>query len=283
MRCVPYDAPQDSGKGLKNNFMITGVHFRHLVEQSMTCDACHYGYDKKSGRWSIRPNHNSDTIRYDSSRCDKCHSYGDCTNAFCHSSTPEHIKIHDLHKRKVNETTGDTTGYTCNYCHKGYGEDIGMSPLDLPDNKHNNGIVDVDFNLPFPVDPLSAPTYTQDVFNKDNNSCDYVYCHGTTITGGKKRVLVNAAVDTIGNAECNFCHDTVMLATQVGEHKREDHQEYFSDCMNCHHEKYFLTTAITNKKYHINGKIDFDYCNSCHPLPESFQISADSVITKIPR
>lgn len=277
--------PRDSSQFLVNDTLMDSlqmaemksIHFIHVTFESLTCDICHEGYDNKTGKWSIPGNHRNDMVSYNDINCIKCHKYRDCNS--CHatppSEFPQQIQVHDLHLQKVDPVTGDTTGYRCGYCHKGYDIENMTSPLDLPRDKHDNGIVDVDFDLPFPGDPLSAPVY-----DRKKGTCSYVYCHGTTITGGKKVVSIGSPVDTLGSAECNFCHDTLKLATEVGEHTREDHVENFKDCMNCHHAGYLLKNGSTNNKYHINGKIDFDLCNNCHEIPSGYQMSSEGVITK---
>jgi len=273
--------PRDSAKVTGKDTNMVGIHFIHVTQQGYTCDICHNGYDKKTGTWEVAANHYSDTARgYDSSRCARCHDYLDCNNPECHNTPPTGPKplktVHDLHARPLDPTSADTVGkYHCTVCHKGYDVENMVTPLDLP-LTHNDGVKDVVFDLPFPTDSLSPPFYVESL-----GTCNYVYCHGTTIPGGKKKVSMGDKVDTVGNAECNACHDTLVLASQVLEHSREDHASNFSDCLNCH-DGYLLKGGITNPKHHINGKIDLEFCTNCHDtIPLPFIMTADSVITKL--
>lgn len=282
--------PKDKGQVLGNDPKLVGIHHTHLKSglatcdiclknNPLTCDMCHYGYNKVTDSWELPENHHAGAMRYDSSSCTKCHDYMNCNNPECHTTPSRDHKfkanMHDLHIKKVDPGSGEVSGYSCTYCHKGYDIENLTSPLDLPE-WHNNKIKDdVIFDYPFPLDPLGTPSY-------NDGRCSNIYCHGTTLPGGKKVLTIADNVDTVGNAECNACHDTLLLATEVPVHAAsEEHQENFKDCLNCH-KNYLLKDGIVDNRTHINGKIDLFGCVNCHieEMPSSYVMAEDGTVTR---
>jgi hypothetical protein len=177
--------------------------------------------------------------------------------------------------------------YECHICHKGYD----LKQKIIPENLHDNGTINVIFDLrlangvTLPNDPLGAPAFdgTTAALN-----CSFIYCHGSTIVGGKKILSAKAVMDTtVSSAKCNFCHDTLLLATTV-DHSRpgvggkKGHVDHFKDgCLNCH-QNYSLEDGIVNKALHINGTKDLAACDKCHTagVPYPFTYSG-GVFTRV--
>lgn len=245
----------------------SGAHEAHVTNLALDCNICHEGYEKNSKfNEDYHLDGKRDVILNES--VGGSYANGTCSNVSCHGSgnSPE-----------WNSQGG---ALTCVSCHGGTDNQTGAPPADLAGNinisakgvgAHSAHVSNPQWNEPMDCEEChQTPTQVSDAGHTDSNlpaeivwgqlaqagglspdwngsSCSNIYCHGTTLTGGKS---VTPEWTQSTALTCDGCHGG---PPDTGAH-REHTEDAGLDCNICHDG--YQQNIATNTALHIDTKVD---------------------------
>jgi len=175
----------------------------------------------------------------------------------CHASMPPANHMHATHVTLQQ--------YQCSVCHSG----ISLDPLSPPANGHDNGVLQLAFQIPF--DSSNHPT-----FNPADTSCSSVYCHGAFTTGDSATVKASDAIGT----QCDKCHNLSQM--YITEPHNAISPSLRADCSPCH-PGYSVANSTVNTSTHIDGTLgtSVSTCSNCHTsMPPTDRMHATHVTSR---
>jgi predicted CxxxxCH...CXXCH cytochrome family protein len=262
-------------RNVKNGGMPSSIYFRYTGNQreykndagTGVCQGCHV-VPEPGGKYPIEHDSNK------ASDCNKCHFHSSAAGSFsgscgqCHSASGGLVTtanttnatggLPGAHSKHVN---GALT-MECNTCHSGYA--YGDSLIHM--NFQINGA-----NVPGFTNVLNAGTYNNTNAQLTNGyiwagpgvvttgartiqTCDNIYCHGATLTGGTK-----SNPSWIGGSteiQCGTCHGATAAAppTTAGHNRHAGAAagQLQIPCASCH-------GVITADNKHVNGDVKWNF------------------------
>ena len=277
--------PQDSSTELQ-------IHFNHVIdvnmERNLQCWQCHLNCDTIMIRstiktvndlqevikdttypvlvWTLDSLHRNGKFDLDSNskQCHLCHDYQYCDD--CHQVPPNDPV--DPISQRIHNVHATLQGMGCDSCHAGYDPIKKVFPVVKKNGTLETTHDDGDTNVIFDI--MKKAGYPDPFFNASNKTCNYVYCHGAWVIGGKKSIAITDREPT-DSTKCSFCHNLDSLRANGPTHSVPAMADLFPECLNCH-EGYRLKTLATNELTHRNGKVDTIpcvKCDECHSYPHA--------------
>ena len=273
-------------RNVKKGGMPSTIYFRYTGSRreyknaagTGVCQGCHNVPDA-GGKYPAEHNSTNASV------CNKCHSHNSLIGSFsgacgtCHGNPPIAIGIGGP-DNLASPATGALSGAAgahakhvlsglkmeCNTCHDGYAGRV------MPNKTIDIGFVLNGTNVPGFTNVLNTGTYNNSTVlqngygfvgsvntsgTRPNQSCDNIYCHGATLTGGTKS---NPSwVGTTTEVACGTCHgaSTTNPPTAwptAGSHARHSGSapgQLGRQCSDCH--------GAHPDNTHVNGNVKWDF------------------------
>ncbi|MBI4820487.1 MAG: CxxxxCH/CxxCH domain-containing protein, partial [Deltaproteobacteria bacterium] len=212
--------------------------------ESRTCSLCHGPTAGPGLTVANRATHVDGILQVTDGRC-----------ASCHGSTNQPAPPRDLlgrsdttvrtvgaHRSHVEGTLGLSRAVSCTECHV------------VPARLESPGHVDTDPPAELSFGPLATTASATPTFVELSATCESVYCHGSSLVGGRNTTPTWVQVDG-SQASCGSCHGI----PPGGDHPRDDR------CSFCHLPTAGPGQRIAEPTTHIDGRVQAaKECDSCH-------------------
>jgi len=265
-------------RNVKKGGMPSSIYFRYTGSQreyanhegTGVCQGCH-NVPEAGGKYP--PEHDS----HKASDCNKCHFHSSQAGSFsgscgqCHgmppaSSTPGAGGIATPATGALGGSAGAHVAHVnsvlkmeCNTCHAGYAARV------MPNNTIDIGFEINGVNIPGFTNVLNAGgtynntntlsngyVFTGAVGSGANQTCNSIYCHGSTLTGGS-----NSSPSWVSGAsqvQCGTCHGASSLnPPTAGSHTRHAGAgagQLQIPCASCH--------GLHTDNKHVNGNVSWN-------------------------
>ncbi len=216
--------------------------------QNEKCSFCHSSTTDRNGNIIIAGEKHINGVIDVIQGCNSCH--GNEKNPAPPKSTKNKYDTTDIavgaHQTHLNAQRFSKP-IACESCHK-------VPEFGGNDNNHIDGIAKVEFH------DLAVTDNAHPEWEREEASCENVYCHGATIKGGNYTEPVWTKVN--GNLTCSSCH---------GNPPPLPHPQN-QNCGTCHSSTVDENrNLLVNAGNHINGILDVNTaCNSCHGNEKNF-------------